>query len=135
MRKFAVISLTVIFCTALTLILTVYIITKNGFSPIYDKLLSQHPLTNQSCILVYMNSGGGAMTGYSHAFFMASSCEKEIEDMKPFLNTDDVKYSISIDKDKINILIYGDIYNVNENRLEEYKKYKGDITILENNTI
>ena len=131
MRKAVVISLTIAFFTLLVLAAVVYFAIEDGFSPVYDKRLSQHPLTQQSCLLVYENSGGGAMTGYSHAFFLLPSCDAEIDAAKPFLNTADVQYCVSRVGDKTKLAVYGDVYNLYSAWIKRNQSRFGEIIVSE----
>ena len=73
------------------------------------------------------------MTGYSHAFFITPTCDEEIDGIKPFLSTEDVEYSVFLDEFSVEILVYGDIYNVNRRDFLEYKRRYGDFVISEIN--
>lgn len=147
MRKVVAISAIVLMSLCIIFVLIIYLMFSEGFSADYDKRLSQYPLMNQSCLAVYRNAGGGAMTGYSHAFFIVPKCAEksaltatEVEGIKPFLNTDAVAYSVDLIADtfntplikngdqNINISIDGDIYNMDEEQLDNFN---GDIMIEE----
>jgi hypothetical protein len=125
MRKIVVTSLIIVIFLLCSLFLASYLFLYKEFSPLYDQRLTQQVLPNGACIQVYRNAGGGAMTGYSHAFFITDSCDKNIEGLAPFLNTEDAAYSIHVG-DNVNINIEGRVYNSNK---EELNQYDGNIVV------